>query len=459
MVIRIAIAHVADSRDDYFSTRKPLLEEELQALDWMRAHAQVLDSPILRSTDQVRQFAEKVQQFGAHGLIIHLPIWADPVLSVKLHSFIDLPILLVGNGRPDTSSTVGLLGAGGALDQIGANPVRVFDHKRTESRKKVLAFVRAAGARQQLRGQTLGLFGGRSLGIFTAGADATQWQRIFGVDIEYVDQLEIRRIGEELEPEEVIAHTGWLLDQVGSVKYGGIFSPEGLDRQMRSYIATSKLVDRYDFDFVGVKCQRELSDGYASQCVSHMLMNGVWDAGGQKPAMVHACESDADGALTMQILNLLSGGKPTALLDIRWLNEDTGYWTLANCGAIAASFFATEKDAQGYSSLQLVPHVFGEGGGGSFSGFVSPQRATLARLCRRNGEYWMAIVPAEIQQVAAEQLERTTSAFPQVVVKAAAGYDFLEKFGSNHIHMVSGDYADEVIAFCRLLDIPYQIWD
>ena len=76
----------------------------------------------------------------------------------------------------------------------------------------------------------------------------------------------------------------------------------------------------------------------------------------------------------MQILHLLSAGQPVALLDIRWLNFATGVWTLANCGAAPAAFFATAGDPTGLSAVHLVPHTFGEGGGGALPAVVAPQR-------------------------------------------------------------------------------------
>lgn len=457
MEVKIAVAHVADSRQDFFARRVSLFEEEKQTLAWLKERYQLLESGALQSVQAVREFATEVRASGAQSLIIHLPIWADPVLSIKLSNLIPLPILLLGNGRPDTSSTVGMLGAGGALDQIGVDHVRVFDHTQAAGRREVIGFVRAAAARAELRGQTLGLFGGRSLGIFTAGTDVVQWQKLFGVDVEYVDQLEIIQVGEAADEAEVARQTQWLLDRVGSVEYGGIFSPKGLERQVRSYIATDALVAKHRFDFIGVKCQRELSDGYVSQCLAHMLMNGTRDADGAKQPLVHACESDADGALTMQILHLLSEGQPAALLDIRWFDEAAGLWTLANCGAMAADFYAT-ADSDGFSAVHIEPHVFGEGGGGAYPAVVAPQQATLARLCRKDGQYWLAIVLGEVQRADRQALQKTTGAFPQAFVKAPAGKDFLQEFGSNHMHMVSGDYTAELMAFCRLVGIPWQIW-
>jgi len=82
----------------------------------------------------------------------------------------------------------------------------------------------------------------------------------------------------------------------------------------------------------------------------------------------------------------------------------------------------------------------------------------LARLCRKNGDYWMAIVPGEVVQPDSAELERVTPCFPKAFVRSAAGMDFLARFGSNHIHMVSGDLTEELIAFCRLAGIPWQVW-
>ena len=111
-------------------------------------------------------------------------------------------MLLLGNSRPETSSIVGLLGAGGALDQVGRNhTAHVFDHTSAEVAAATSSPFRAAAAVTAFRGQTLGLFGGRSLGIFTASADPAQWQRLFGVDIEYVDQMEIVQAAEALAAE------------------------------------------------------------------------------------------------------------------------------------------------------------------------------------------------------------------------------------------------------------------
>jgi L-fucose/D-arabinose isomerase len=459
MDIKIAIAHVADSRPDFFDTRKTQVEEELEQLGWIRKRFNTIESEIIQSKQDAFSFAEKVAAAGAQSLIIHVPIWADPALPMAVTNFISLPTLLMGNSRPDTSSLVGLLGAGGSLDQVGRRHIRVFDHHSESGKLQVEAFVKAAdGKTKVLWGRCWDYSAAEAWAFLRQLQTRLSGRRIFGVDIETVDQLDIVDAAEALDSMTVSKHVDWLKSNLKEVRFNDRFTPRNLERQVRSYLATIQLIQQYGFDFVGVKCQTELSDGYVSQCVSHMLMNSDVDMNGKKEVIVHTCESDADGALTMQILKLLSGGKPTALLDVRWYDRVRNTMILANCGAVSSSFNATCEDPTGLSDITMVQHAFGKGGGGALPFQISPQEVTLARLCRRDGAYWMAIVAGTVTDGRDYQTLPTTPEFPKAFVNVHLDEVFLQKFGSNHIHMVSGNQVEALIAFCRLSDIPYELW-
>lgn len=458
MNIRTAIASVADSRADFFEKRKELFSDEISKLDWIRKEYSSMESGTIQSGEDITIFGNAMRAFDPQSLIIHIPIWADPILAVKLYKQMNIPVLLLGNNRPDTSSLVGMLGAGGALDQLGYGHIRVFNSDAELDRKQVVAFIKASGAISQLRGQSLGRFGGRSLGIMTADIDPTQWNKEFGVYVEHFDQQEIIDEAEGIDSDEVRRYKDWMCQKVGRVEFAHEHSERSFEKQVRSYLATRNLVKKHNLNFVAVKCQSELSDGYVSQCLAHALMNSSIDISGEKKPFVHACESDGDGALTMQIMNLLSNGKAASLLDIRWYNKESGIWTLANCGAVSLDFFATNEDKTGLSKIQIVPHVFGKGGGSALTGVVQPQQVTIARLCRRNGKYWMAIISGRTESPTSEDMNRTTKAFPKAFVKSTAGEDFMECFGSNHVHMVSGDISLELIMFCQLSKMEYKVW-
>ncbi len=453
MKTTVALAHLSDSREDFREIRTPLVDEEIHSMQWISEEYSVIELGIIHNDDQITEFLDQITRGRADSLIIHLPIWADPIFSLKLANLSKLPTILVGNQRPETSSMVGLLGAGGSLDQIGYTHFRVFDQHTEEGMKRIQAFIRAAGAVSHLRGQTLGLFGGPSLGIFTAGADPVLWQQLFGLNIEYVDQLEIQNQAERMDPDKVKTIFDWLTKQVKQVTYNQRFTVEKLEKQVRSYLATIRIAREKKFDFVGVKCQPEMSDGYVSQCVSHMLMNSTLDPSGSKEVMVHACESDADAALTMQVMHLISGS-PAALLDLRLFNPKDGNLVVTNCGAIPPCFCATLDDPTGLQAMSIEAHVFGKEGGGALPAIATPRKVTLARFCRLNGEYWMAIIPGEIIQPDNGELSAITPAFPKGLIKTNLESEFLNEYSSNHIHMVEGDIIEELSIFCDLLDIP-----
>ena len=456
---KIGLLNIADSREDFLEVRKSLILEELKSLNWLREAYELVESDIITTEKDIKKFAKLVADEKIECLLIHIPIWADPILSIKIQNFIKVPILIMGNDKPETSSIVGILGAGGALNQVGCEHVRIFDHRETRARADIIAFIKAALAVNTLKGQVLGMFGSRSLGIFTTVADPAQLQRLFDVDVKYFDQLELVEQAKAMDPFKVLACKEWFIKSTGSIEYGGLFTEDALDRQIRSYLAIEDFTAKKELDFVCVKCQQELSDGYTSQCVAHMLSNGTADMDGKKNALVHACESDIDGALTMKLLNILSDGKATALLDIRHFDRAKKVWAFANCGAVASDFFFTKEDETGLSSIAVVPHIFGKAGGCALSAVMKEQPITMARFCRKNGEYWLAILKGEVKTPESGELDKITAVFPKGLIKTSAGNDFLDVFDSNHLHIVAGDYALELKHFCALKKIPFKIWD
>ena len=320
-------------------------------------------------------------------------------------------------------------------------------------------FCTAAQAAAQLRGATYGCFGGRSLGICTTTADLAQWQTLFGIDIEHIDQMEIVRIANDLEKEEVQWHVKWVQANFGRIEYNGAsFTPEKLELQVRSYLATKKIIEEMGLDFIGVKCQTEMSDHYVLQCLSQTLLNDPYDAIGAKEPIVSSCEADHDGALSMQILKLLSGVKPTLFLDVRHVGDSEIIG--ANCGSLP-SWFAnySSEAAENLKRVHLIPHAFGKAGGGAVQFVAGSAPVTLARLCRKKGNYWMAILKGSIIKKPRTELKKTTWSFPHAFVQGNFDKkEFMDTYGSNHIHGAVGDCVNKLVDFCRLLSLDYKVY-
>jgi len=421
---------------------------------------------VARTKDQIDTQVDELKATGVEVFVAHIPCWTSPNLVVRAVQRMGLPTVLVSNKHPGTHGTVGLLGAAGALDQIGYSHLRVrasFDTSTIADR--CLPFIRAASAVHHLRGKVFGLFGGHSLGIDTGTFDPMQWRRMFGVDVEHIDQLEIVRRAELISDEPAGEMVAWLEKTVASVDYDGQrLTPEKLAFQARCYLATKEIIEELGLDFVAIKCMPDLTNHYIPQCVSAALLPGPYDAQGNKQSIPMACEADADGALTMELLNLVSGGSPTLFGDMSYLNEETSTIYLPNCGALCSWFAGRAEDpVDNLRHVELRPSFRPSGGAITYFK-AAPGPVTLARLYRRAGKYIMAIIYGEMIEPSMEEFRAFVAArgshqLPTAFVRVSLDFDALiDEYGSNHISGVAGYYVHELQHVCHLLDIEVIIF-
>jgi len=310
-----------------------------------------------------------------------------------------------------------------------------------------------------------GLFGGRSPGIDTGTFDPLQWKRMFGVDTEHIDQLEIIRRA-DLVPEDQTTHmVDWLETNVAQVDYGeGKLTREKLAFQVRCYLATKEIIAENRMDFIAIKCMPDLTTHFVPQCISAALMPGPYDADGPKDPMMMSCEADGDGALSMEILKQVSGGKPVLFMDVSYIDDDAQVFYLPNCGAFC-SWYAKRSDDPAENLKQVKLHPANRPGGGAIT-YFNPAAGplTFARLYRKNGEYYMAIVAGETIELPPEKYEAFVQArgnhpLPTAFAKLHVDIDvFMNEFASNHILAVDGIYVRELEHLCQMLDVTPMIY-
>jgi len=294
------------------------------------------------------------------------------------------PLLLFSTLNPQYPGMVGMLAAAGALDQIG----RVYGRAWGDiSDPAVLArlehYARAAAAVQGLRGSTFGRIGGRPMGMYTAVSNPEQWIAQFGVDVEEIDQWELVRRSQQVDPSRIRAAREWLETTSAGVHYDGKqLTPELLERQIASYYAMRELIDEWHLDFSGIKGQPELTTHFVTMDVTEAFLNDPYDWEGPKSTHVCATEADMDAALTMQLLKGLSH-TPVLFADVRHYHTDLGIWDLCNSGQHATWFAARSDDPE--ENMRHV-HLYPEGfyfraGGASIHHLAAPGEMTFATPC------------------------------------------------------------------------------
>ncbi len=172
---------------------------------------EVIAGEIVWSADSARTEGRRLAHAGCDATIFNYAVWAFPHFTAIASRFVPRPILAFSNVNPEYPGMVAMLAAAGTLNQLGVPFSRAFgDVEDDAAYGEIRRFAAAAGVVAQLKGETYGLIGGRPMGMYTAVSNADDWMRKFGVDIEHIDQWEIVRRGEAIDPARVRAGREWL---------------------------------------------------------------------------------------------------------------------------------------------------------------------------------------------------------------------------------------------------------
>jgi L-fucose isomerase len=460
---RIGVVSLSDGRDYVHSGLVDFVrgaEDRLVAALTEAGHEVVRASAPVSAAPLATSIGRELEAAGADLTVLHYCVWAFPHFTMLAAGALSGPLVLVANLDPVQPGMVGMLAAGGALDQIGRAHTRLWGDPSDDGLIAAIGVrARAAAAVAKLRGSTFGRIGGRPMGMNTAVANTDQWQRQFGVDVEEIDQWEIVRRAEAADPAEKRRAREWL-ERHATVRYDGVkLTPELLDRQIGSYLAMRELIDEWHLDFTGIKGQPELTQHFATMDVAEAFLNDPYDWNGPKATHVCATEADMDGALTMQLLKHLAG-TPVLFADVRHYHADRDIWDLCNSGQHATWFAARSDDpAENLARVTLYPEVFFfPAGGASVHHVAAPGQMTLARLTRLDGAYRLQLMLGEFENYDEETTSaleaRSTPEWPHAFARLDAPAEtFLSRFGANHIHAVPGDHRAELRAACELLGV------
>lgn len=468
--IRVGLITFSDGRD--------YIHEEMLETNWnyQKNIAEVLNATGFIEVVEAREIINKPKVAVEEGkfllssdvdiTICNYSIWCYPHLTAIATKFAPGPYVMFCNLHPSKCGMVGMMAAAGTLDQLERPYKKVWgDINDTSVLNKLLVTIRAASVISQLKGQTMGVFGGRPLGMYTAVSNLDQWQKLFGIDIDHCEQHEIIRRSEHINQTKVTAARQYL-EEYASVLYDGKkLTKDIFERQIRSYYALREIIAEKGYDFIGIKSIGDLTDYWCTVDVAEAFLNDPYDWDGPKEPIVASTEADMDGALTMQIFKLLSRGEQAVLFsDVRHFDWENNVWFFSNSGTHATFFAGGVKEKEkNLSKVKFKPECSDfPAGGASVHHFAAPGKVTLARLARKGDSYWMAIVPGEIVQFEQERMEElgdlVTPEWPIAFTRLEVSpEDFLNSFPCNHIHGVYGDFVEELIQFCEISGIEYKI--
>jgi len=208
-------------------------------------------------------------------------------------------------------------------------------------------------------------------------------------------------------------------------------------------MAIKNVLEKDGYNMVAVKCQDEMIDNYGSSCLAVSLLN---DEG-----FVVSCESDINAAITMKLLNSISGG--TSLFgDINHLDQEKKILRVVNCGSMPSLMADSRKDVD----LGLQYEYMGKAQGTTTVFCVKESPVTIARLSRIKGKFVLLAAEGNTQKVSKNRFKEAREYWPHAFLKLDGSMpNLVENFRSNHMHVCFGNHLQSLREFCRLKDIDF----
>jgi len=312
----------------------------------------------------------------------------------------------------------------------------------------------------------------------TTTCDIDQWQKLFGVTYEALDQSEMKiraldmvtwtgKPGEseyEIQDERVKKAIDYLYDKKRHFDFSrsSLESVNKFIYQLSFYYATLDICKEYQITFAGVKCQDELSAHECTVCPAiAFLNNDIGPDGAPKKIIPVACENDNDSALTQLWMYLLTS-KPARFGDFRDVEE--GILTIANCGQHPPYFFGI-PDEESVKKLDAVEYIgqehFYAAEGSAIKGRTpGGEIMTVARLARENLRYQLVAMPIKTIEVSPEEHEKYSFSWPlirgEMPISDQASVDL---WPCNHLGFAYGDLTPHLAEMAHRLDIGYRVFD
>ena len=299
----------------------------------------------------------------------------------------------------------------------------------------IMSFARAAHTATRLRYSRLGMIGFNDMGLYSTGYNPTLLRDKIGPEIESLDMLQLKAKMDEIDPEEIKKESERL---TADWEYPlGKPKDQVIEKAIRMYLASVRLCEEKKFDTFSYKCVDgvDLEMGLTHAVPSSLIA----DAG-----YPYVDENDLGNSVSQLMLKIISGKTVTFLEHYEHHPE---WILLGEDGYCPRDFIEGKPQIKDVSTVLLdgIAHCSN----------MKKGRLTLACLSEVDGGYRMHIVTGEgkerpqwVEMGVPLPSWPSVTFYPDSTVR-----NILDHVQSQHFAAVYGDYVDELMDLCYLLDI------
>ncbi len=400
------------------------------------------------------QEARAIQELKAQAwdfLIVNVINWIDPRSATRiLYEFRNEPIVLYSKGgfterdptQPDQEVLISpAAGAGSTalrfpMERWGIRFKYLFNGPdQPMDTAGILKFGRAAQVMKKLRTARIGILGFNDMGLYTTGFNVTSLRGATGIEVESFDMLQLERTMSAISDDAVASAVAQITPDW---EYPlGRPTDAAISRAVRMYLATVAICQAKNFSAISYKCVEGIP---AFLNAVHSVPSALVATAGYP----YVDEDDVGNLAAELMLKWLSGQTPTFLEHYEHHPE----WIL-----LGVDGFAPLQLLAGKPQVKPIQTVLLDGL--VFCGPLKTGRLTLACLAEDNDGYRMHVVTGEgkapprwVEMGVPLPSWPSVQFYPDGSVRG-----ILDHVQSQHFAAVFGDYADELIELCRLLQI------
>jgi L-fucose isomerase-like protein len=378
-------------------------------------------------------------------LIVNVINWIDPrAASRLLYEFCNEPIVLYSKGGFTEGDTLisPAAGAGSTalrfpMERWGIKFKYLFNGPdQPMDVAGIVSFGRAAHTMKKLRTARVGILGFNDMGLYTTGFNVTSLRGATGVEVESFDMLQLERQMATIPDEAVNAE---LIRITADWEYPlGKPNDTATQRAIRMYMATVEICKQKNFSAVSYKCVEGIP---AFMNAVHSVPSALVATAGYP----YVDEDDVGNLVAELMLKWLSGGQPVTFLEHYEHHPD---WIL-----LGVDGFAPMQLLAGKPQVKPVKTVLLDGL--VFCGPMKTGRMTLACLSEDHEGYRMHIVTGKgVSPPQWVEMGVPLPSWPSVkFVPDSSVRQILDHVQSQHFAVVYGDFAQEMIELCHMMDI------
>jgi L-fucose isomerase-like protein len=382
-------------------------------------------------------------------LIVNVINWIDPRAATRiLYEFRGEPVVLYSKGGFTEGDTLisPAAGAGSTalrypMERWGMKFTYLFNgHDQPMDVQGILKFGRAARAMKKLRGARVGILGFNDMGLYTTGFNVTTLRGAIGVEVESFDMLQLERRMNAIE-DKVVKDEAARISADWEYPLG---KPpvETIEKSIRLYLATVEICREKNFSAVSYKCVEGLP---AHMGVVHSVPSALVATAGYP----YVDEDDVGTMVAELMLKYISGETPTFIEHYEHHPE----WILLGVdGFLPMQLMRGKPMVKSISTVLLQGLVF--------CSKMKTGRMTLACLSEDlpsagSSAYRMHIATGEGKEPPQwVEMGVPLPSWPSVkFIPDSTVRSILNHVQSQHFAAVFGDYGDEMVELCRLMDI------